>query len=480
MKKHQLTLALSIAMLGMRADSADTLEQLQNRLIELQEEANNIQARADAEKRELTEDEEKEIEQIFAAFERVEADIERREKIDAINAKVGKPGQRRTQPDNPPGGGGDGEEEGRRAPAARAGTRTTRVEAVIRDDRGKWGFRSQAEFFTAVMMSSAKGGSVDPRLIANAPSTWGNEGAGADGGFLVPPDFRTAIMQKVLADDELLALTDQQTTSSNSMSFPADETTPWQQSGGIQAFWESEAGQKQQSKPQLTEKTVKANKLIALVPVSDELLEDAPAMANYVQRKAPEKIRFKVTDAILNGTGVGQPLGILSSPGTIVVDPESGQAPDSILSENLVKMWARMTPRSKRNAVWLLNGDFDAQLPFLKFPGSNVQPFPLYMPPGGLSVSPYGTILGRPVIQTEAAQAVGDKGDIVLADMSAYLSLLKAGGIRSDVSIHVWFDYDITAFRFVLRVGGQPWWNSPIESLRGNSKGFFVTLGARA
>lgn len=478
MKQNQLlTLALSACMVSMFADSADTLEELQNKLIELKEEANAIQARADAEKRELTEDEEKEIEQIFASFEKCEADIERRERIDAINAKVTAPGKRKTAPDDVQNRGGDDPPARRTDPPK---SRIVRAESVDRDARGKWGFRSQAEFFTSVFMSSAKGGSIDPRLVANAPTSFGSEGVGSDGGFLVPPDFRTAIMQKVLANDELLSMTDQQITSGNSITFPADETTPWQSSGGIQAYWESEGGQKQQSKPALTEKTVKANKLIALVPVTDELLEDAPAMANYVQRKAPEKIGFRVTDAIINGTGVGMPLGILNSPGTIEVTPESGQAPDSILAENLVNMWARLTPRAKRNAVWLMNSDFDAQLPFLKFPGSTTQPVPLYMPPGGLSVSPYGSILGRPIIQTEASQAVGDKGDIVLGDLSAYLSLTKAGGIRSDISIHVWFDYDITAFRFVLRVGGQPWWNAPIESLRGASKGFFVTLGARA
>ena len=37
--------------------------------------------------------------------------------------------------------------------------------------------------------------------------------------------------------------------------------------GGVLAYWESEAGQKTQSKPALTGLTIKANKLIALVPL---------------------------------------------------------------------------------------------------------------------------------------------------------------------------------------------------------------------
>jgi HK97 family phage major capsid protein len=477
MKQSQLTLALCVAMLAMRADAADTLENLQNKLIELKEEANAIQARADAEKRELTEDEEKEIEQIFASFESVEADIERRERIEAINAKVATPGKRKTAPDDVQNRGGDDDDEGKRnKPKSRVIVATSNE----RDLRGKWGFRSQAEFLSAVVASSAKGGSIDPRLIANAPTTYGSEGAGADGGFAVPPDFRSAIVSKIMGEDSLLSLTDQQTSSSNSFTCPADETSPWQSSGGIQAYWESEGGQKGQSKPKLTEKTVKLNKVIALVPLTDELLEDAPSMANYVGRKAPEKINFKVNDAIINGTGVGMPLGILNSPGTITVAAESGQAADSVLFQNILNMWGRLTPSARRNAKWLANPDVEQQLMGMQFPGTGTA-VPVYLPPGGLSAAPYGTLLGRPIVTTEAAPALGDAGDLILGDMQSYLSLTKGSGIRQDVSIHIWFDYDITAFRFVLRIGGQPWWNTAIEPFHagGNSRGFFVALGAR-
>lgn len=474
MKQNMLSMAL---LAGLAAyNDGNPLEELQNRLLDLREEANSIQAKADAEKRELTEDETKEIEQIFNAFEQCEADIERRQRIDEINAKTSTPNKRKTAPDDASQAGDDGQEP--RQPSARS--RSPRTEIVDRNPRGQWGFRSAAEFYQSVLNGSQKGSSPDPRLIANAPTTYGSEGVGADGGFAVPPDFRNVIIQKVMGEDSLLSRTDQQTSSGNSITFPADETTPWQSSGGIQSYWESEGGQKGQSKPTLTEKTVKLNKLICLVPMTDELLEDAPAMASYVNRKAPEKIGFKINDALINGSGVGQPLGILTSPGTVVVAADSGQAADTVSAQNIVNMWARMTPSARRNMVWLINPDIEPQLIFLTFPGSTTHPVPLYMPPGGLSASPYGTILGRPVIPTEACKALGDKGDIIAADMSSYLAAVKTGGIRQDVSIHVFFDYDITAFRFVLRVGGQPWWNAAIESLNGVSKGFFATLAARA
>jgi HK97 family phage major capsid protein len=346
---------------------------------------------------------------------------------------------------------------------------------------GSGGFRDEREFLGAVMASSRKGGTVDPRLISNAPTTYGQEGVGADGGFAVPPDFRANIIEKVMGETSLLSRTDQWITTSNAVTVPVDETTPWQSSGGIQAYWESEGGQKTQSKPALKGVQVKANKIICLVPLTDELLEDAPSMFNYVNRKAPVKIDFKINDAIINGSGVGQPLGILQSAGTVTVEAESGQAPDTVTYGNVVDMWGRLAADARSRAVWLANSDIESgQLMRMSFPGTGTA-VPVYLPPGGLAGAPYGTLLGRPVITSEAMPALGDAGDLVLADMSQYMSVVKNGGLKQDVSIHVWFDYDITAFRFVLRVGGQPWWNSPIERLGGQAaKSYFVKLGARA
>jgi len=343
------------------------------------------------------------------------------------------------------------------------------------------GFRSSAEFLQAVMAASAKGGTTDPRLIANTgPTTYGTEGTGADGGFAVPPDFRANIISKVMGETSLLARTDQMTTSSNAITIPADETTPWQSTGGIQAYWESEAGQFTQSKPALKGLTVKTSKLIALVPLTDELLEDAQAMAAYVNRKAPEKIDFKINEAIIKGTGVGQPLGILNSAGTITVAAESGQVADTVVFDNVNNMWNRLPAASRATACWLANADIESQLMKMTFPGATGFPVPAYLPPFGLSATPFGTLLGRPVMTSEAMPALGDAGDLVLCDMKQYLSVVKTGGMRQDVSIHLWFDYDVIAFRFILRIGGQPYWNSEIaRSGAQSSRAFFIRLGAR-
>ena len=104
----------------------------------------------------------------------------------------------------------------------------------------------------------------------------------------------------------------------------------------------------------------------------------------------------------------------------------------------------------------------------------------VYMPPNGLSQSPFGTILGRPAIPHMACKAIGDTGDLVFADLSQYVTAVKTGGMRSDVSMHLWFDQDIAAFKFTMRVDGRPWASQAITPPNGSSTlSPFVALAPR-
>lgn len=474
------------------------IEALRDRLLELNEQSENIIAKSDAEKRDLTEGEAAELDAITAEFQHTEAEIARRESVQAQADRLRQTMGRQTQHDDeyradqePATSQAASHAATPRQPAqasqvlqAAAPRRSTRpsggMHITSNEDRGRWGWRSMGEFASAVRSASRQGGYVDPRLVHNAATTYGNEGAGADGGYMIPPDFRQSIMDKVFGEQSLISRTDGLTTSSNSITMPKDETAPWQDTGGIQAYWADEAGQISQSKPSLGEETIKLNKLTALVPVTEEMMEDAPSLDSYLRRKVPEKFDFKLNLAILQGTGAGQPKGILNSNCLVSVAKENSQAADSLMYANIAKMWTRMHAPCRTNAVWLVHPDVEAQLMTMEFP-STAGTFPAYLPAGGLSASPYSTLMGRPLIPTQACSQLGDKGDIVLADLKQYLTAVKTGGMRSEVSIHLWFDYDMAAYRFVLRVAGQPWWGSSVTPRVGsNSQSCFVTLDERA
>lgn len=443
------------------ADAGPSDEQaitkLKARLAEIQSEADEIKAKVDDDQDGAAEDEQiTKLEELAAESEKVSRQIKAREAFSVQGA-----GRKSAA-----------ELQNGKKPAAGSSARI--------DGKNPWP-GGLGEFANAVRLASVRGGELDPRLRNAAPSTYGNEGSGADGGFAVPPDVRSDILAKVFAEESLLALTDRMQSSSNTLTMPIDMTTPWQTTGGILAYWVAEAATKTQSKPALEEVTVKLNTLAALVPVTEELIEDAPAMDSYLRKKVPEKLDFKISDALVRGSGAGQPLGFLNSPALVTVTAEGGQTATTINATNVLKMNARMPTNSRKTSVWLIHPDAEVQLPLMV-----VGTQPVYMPPGGMADAPYGRLLGRPVIPHQVCATLGALGDIMFVDFQQYLTVTKTGtqrdanGMRTDVSIHLWFDQDMVAYRFTVRIAGQPWWSATTTQRSGsNAQSPFVVLGAR-
>lgn len=477
-------LALGAPAMGIVFARIDTvIEAHRTRQTELMDSSQAILARAETDNRDLTAEEQREIEGLTNEFDDLERQIGLRDRVNAQQDRLTQPQGRRTEAD-PLEGDAAVEPTARPANAAPTVQRGgARVPAEPRATaRGTGGFRNMGDFAFAVRNASMRqGGDLDARLRNAALSTYGNESTGADGGFAVPPDFRSDIMSRVFGEDSLIARTDRMQSSSNTLTLPIDMTTPWQTTGGIQSYWVAEGAVKPQSKPALEEVTVKLHTLATLVPVTEELLEDAPAMDSYLRRKVPEKMDFTISHSIVWGNGVGKPLGFMNSPALVTVAAEAAQTADTVNATNLMKMWGRMPVQSRRTAVWLMHPDVEAVLP-----GMTIGQQPIYMPPGGLSGSPYGTLFGRPVIPHQVAETIGDLGDVMLVDLANYMTVTKTGGgrdasgLKTDVSIHLWFDQDMVAYRFTMRVAGQSWWSQAIAQRDGgNTQSPFVALASR-
>ena len=364
------------------------------------------------------------------------------------------------------------------------------ADCLTEDPKG--GFKHAGEFYADVFAAGRKEDQYTPDRLQvwhkATLATYGADIPGADGGFSVPPDFRASITQRVEGEDSVLSRCDQVPLSGNSISFPDDETTPWQTSGGILANWEGETGAITQSKPALKLKELKLRKVTVLVPVTEELLADSTAMASYVTRKAGEKLDFKIGEAIFRGTGVGQPQGFIGHASTIDVAKETAQAANTITGINLLKMYSRGYGPYRSNSIWWIQQEAEPQLMRASLTGTTdggtaTTSFGglVYLPPGGLSDRPFGSLFGRPVISSQHCAQLGTSGDIVFASMPQYVCAIKSGGIEAATSMHLWFDQDAVAFKFRMRVDGQPWNSSTISPRAGsNTMSAFVTLATRA
>lgn len=346
------------------------------------------------------------------------------------------------------------------------------------------GFKNLGEFALAVKDACQPSKRPDDRLLLIGKAAAGmGESFGSDGGFLVPPEFSQKLLRRIYDANNLLGMTDNYTIAGNSMVFPRNNETSrahGQRWGGVRAYWREEGDQGTASKPAFGRITLNLHKLFVLIHSSDELLADVQglAMEQYLMRVASDEINFIVGDAILNGTGAGQPAGIMTSNSLITVNKDAGQAAATVSAQNIVNMWARLWAPCRQNAVWLINQDVEPQLQNMTV-GTGSAATLAYLPPGGLASKPYATMLGRPIIPVEWCQTLGTTGDIILADLRHYVTISK-GLIDANLSIHLRFDYDESTFRFIFRLDGQPWWSAPLTPFKGvNTQSAFVALQTR-
>lgn len=339
-------------------------------------------------------------------------------------------------------------------------------------------FASFGEQLMAAYRAATPGGKVDERLTTRAASGL-NESTPSDGGFLVQQDFVTELLKRTYETGILASKVKKIpiSTNANGMKINAideDSRANGSRWGGVQTYWEGEADELTASKPKFRQMELSLKKLTGLCYATDELLQDAAALEVVIRQAFAEEFGFKIDDAILSGSGEGEPLGILNSGAIVTVAKEASQT-DIITVENLIKMWNRLWSRSRANAVWYINQELEPYLYTLKIGDK-----PVYIPAGGLSEKPYGTLFGRPVVPIEQCSAAGEVGDIILADIGQYL-LIDKGGVKSASSIHVRFLYDENVFRFIYRVDGKPIWTKPLTPYKGSATvSPFVTLAKRS
>jgi HK97 family phage major capsid protein len=253
-------------------------------------------------------------------------------------------------------------------------------------------------------------------------------------------------------------------------------------SGGIVGYWKDEAAIGTATKPKFRQIELNLKKLVGLCYATDELLADAAALEAFIRQAFVAEFGFLLDDAIINGTGSGQPLGILNAGCLVSVSKEAGQTAATVCAENIMKMRSRLFASSRANSVWLINQNIEPQLHSMSL-SVGTGGVPVYMPAGGLSNLPYDTLYGRPVLPIEQCATIGTVGDIILADFANGYILADKGGIQADMSIHVMFLYDEQVFRFIMRVDGQPVRASALTPYKGGSnytQSHFVALETRS
>ena len=316
------------------------------------------------------------------------------------------------------------------------------------------------------------------RLKAAAASS----GEPASGGFLVPEAFRAELLSLSLENSVVRPRARIVPMETSRVIYPYIDDTSHATNvfGGVQGYWTPESGQMTDVAASFGRLALEAWKLTAFANVPNELIADsAVSFEAFVRSTFPQALAYFADVAFLSGSGAGQPLGILTAANAarVSVAKESGQLADTIVWQNIVKMYSRMLPQSLGNAVWVVSPDVFPELATMA----------LSVGTGGSAIwlhdgtsGPPMSILGRPVIVSEKVENLGDQGDINFIDFSYYLV-----GDRQAMTVasseHFRFQNGETSFKFVERLDGRPWLQSAITPRNGGpTLSPFVTLDARA
>jgi HK97 family phage major capsid protein len=328
-------------------------------------------------------------------------------------------------------------------------------------------------------------GNIDERLLKinkeERAASGMNEMNPSEGGFALQTDFGGMLMDSAVQNGEILSRVDSYEISANANSVRwvdiDEESISNTVFGGVQVYWAAEAASVTSSKPSLKERKLELEKLMGLAYATDEMIEDTNFISDLYSRAFEAGIIRKFEDGIVAGTGAGQPLGFLNANNKVSQAKESGQAADTIIWDNIVKMYNRRLKKPNSKFGWLMHPDAKEQLDFMEFP-LGVGGVPVYLQES--KAGEVSTMKGLPIIESDLCSALGDEGDIMLVDFADYI-VARKGGIQTATSIHVLFTVGDQAFRFTMRGNGMPKTNKTL-TIKNSTKtrSGIVTLAARA
>ncbi|MCK9569986.1 phage major capsid protein [Candidatus Pacearchaeota archaeon] len=355
------------------------------------------------------------------------------------------------------------------------------IESVrdLREDDPAHGYATHRDFLSDVINAS-RTGQVSSQLRPLATVGSDEQGTYSDpyGGFLVPEAFLPGMRSISFEGDPTAGLTTVIPMSAPVVNIPArvDKDHSDSVSGGLRVYRRAEADTVSSSRMSMQNIRLEATALMGLSYVSEELLTESPvSFAAILAQGFNDEFAAAMLNEKINGTGAGQFLGVLASPALVSINKETGQVKHTIVYENIIKMRARCW--GYQNAVWLANHDTLPQL--MSMAAAIGTGGALVWHPSVVADKP-DMLLGRPIYFTEFCQTVGDKGDILLANMSQFLQGTYMP-VQGAESIHVRFVNHERTFKFWLKNAGSPWWSAPLTPKNSTSTlSPFVALNERA
>lgn len=178
------------------------------------------------------------------------------------------------------------------------------------------------------------------------------EGVDADGGYLVPEEYDRRLIQ-TLSEENIMRRLGHVITTSGEHKINIAATKP-------AAAWIEEGGALQFSDATFAQILLDAHKLHVAIKVTEELLYDnAFNLESYIIEQFGKALANAEEDAFLNGTGVGQPLGLFAEVGGGHV---AGTLSAALKADDVLGLIYELKRPYRKNASFIMNDKTVAQI----------------------------------------------------------------------------------------------------------------------
>ena len=293
---------------------------------------------------------------------------------------------------------------------------------------------------------------------------------GASGGYLIPEEFNTSLMQGISLASEFLPLVRVQNVTTSSGRYPMPDVTVTPTANVGQTA--SAAGTVSTAKPSgsaFTE-TTPALKMLnftihtigGFVDVTKELTQDSAfSIDQMFNNLAGESIRAKQEYGVIRGSGVGEYLGFLNADAGLAIDADTDNTFDY---QDAAEIYSRFFMMNNATTRWVVNNT--AMQDILNMEISTGSGSAL----GTVSLNgrTYMTLFGIPVITSQHMSATDSSGDIALVDFSAYIRFVRSG-FSVFYTPHQKATEGLDVFVFNIREDGKPMFPNKITLADGTT-----------
>lgn len=262
-----------------------------------------------------------------------------------------------------------------------------------------------------------------------------SEGVNADGGFTVPQDFYSTLLEEMMEATTMRSRVTVVPMKTNVLTLTMIDHGP-------DVYWTNEGITKTTTTADFTQPTITAYKLAAIIYMTDELVDDSAfSLSEVIVKRFALKIAEKEDQAIVNGSGTGQPTGLFVA-NTVATRTCSG----NLDFDDIIDLIYDLPIKFRANASFVVNPNNVRELRKLKDGNSR------YIWQDAVAPGQPATIYGYPVIENYWAP----EAQILFGDLreAYWLGDRQRMTVKISNDTETTFTQDKTAIRVVERIGG--------------------------